>query len=68
MTSDDVLAEFRSAGAVRTGSVKIAIFCRNTALCSPEESTKWPSSRAPAERMSELRAKRVVSRVDRVNG
>ena len=36
----------------RSACMKTRFFCRKTGLCSPEDSTKWPSRRAPAARNS----------------
>src|SRR5581483_11925070 len=46
-----------SASALQSRSVRSAcmntrFFCRNTGLCRPDDSTKWPSRRAPAARNS----------------
>jgi hypothetical protein len=36
----------------RSARMKTRFFCRKTGLCSPLDSTKWPSRRAPASRNS----------------
>jgi len=50
-------ATILAASALHSRSVRAAFmntrfFCKKTPLCSPEDSTKWPSRRAPAARNS----------------
>jgi hypothetical protein len=45
----------------RSGRMNTRFFCRKTGLCRPEDSTKWPSRRAPAARNSSRTSSLVMS-------
>ncbi len=46
----------------RSGRMNTRFFCRKTGLCRPEDSTKWPSRRAPAARNSSRTSSLVMRR------
>ena len=45
----------------RAASMNTRFFCRKTGLCSPEDSTKWPSRSAPAARNSSSTSSEVMA-------